>query len=107
VVRFDHRDNNITYQQVPVHKVINNRQNFIEWSPNARFLALGSEKVTIWQYEAGQFSRYKEFNDELFEVTAFTWCPNSKKYAVSGINLDLSIHVRNIETDEKLKELRN
>ncbi len=106
-MKYELKDNTIVYKQIPLHKVANNRQNFIEWSPNGRFLALGSEKVSIWQYDGMHFSRYKDFSDELFEVTAFTWCPNSKRYAVSGINIDLSIYIRNVETEDKIKTLKN
>lgn len=107
VVMFSASDTSIDYRQVQLHKVMNTRQNFIEWSPNGRYLALGWEKVTIWQYEGGVFRRFKEHPDVLFEVTAFTWCPNSEKYAAAGINTSLSIFVRSIDSDEKIKELKN
>lgn len=82
-----------------LHKVMNTRQNFIEWSPNGQYLALGWEKVTIWQYEGGVFNRFKEYPDTLYEVTAFAWCPDSRKYAVAGLNKSLSIFVRSLEAD--------
>jgi WD40 repeat protein len=107
VVKFEAGLKDISYKQIQMHKVMNTRQNFIEWSLNGQYLALGSERVTVWEYQSGVFSRFKEYPDELFEVTAFTWCPNSKKYAASGINTDLSIFIRNLETDEKLKEFKN
>ena len=107
VVSFSATENHINYRQVQVHKLMSNRQNFIEWSPNGQYLALGWDKVTVWQYQGGMFSRFKEHPDVLYEVTAFTWCPNSLKYAVAGINTSLSIFVRSLESDEKIKELKN
>lgn len=48
---------------------------------------------------------FKEYVDNFYEICAFAWSPSSKKFAVGSINHNLSLVIRDISQEDKIKTI--
>lgn len=58
----------------------------LSWSPDGQYLALGHNKVEVWQLQNLKFSPFKTFNEDFIQVKNISWSSDSMRYICSGFN---------------------